>query len=118
MNTITVDKTRLRERVQQNRDAHREIFNQATEAFHDRYISEVEKFLDDAKQGLRYELTIRLPRPEDHTADYDRVLEMIDMSVGDTMELEELDVAYYIQDDWAWKRAWVGSTLDYTNGVL
>jgi hypothetical protein len=118
MNTITVDKTQLRERVQRNRDAHKTIFIQATEAFHERYIAEVTKFLEDAKNGLRYELTIHLPRPEDHTADYDRVLEMIDMSVGDTMDLEELDVAYYIQDDWAWKRAWVGSTLNYTNGAL
>lgn len=117
MNTITVDKALLREKVEVNRALHRETFIEAMGIFSERYVATVQTYLDDAKNGLRYQLVIQLPMPEDHTKDYDRVLEMIDMSVGDTMDLEEDDVASYIQDDWGWKRAWMTNTASYTQRI-
>lgn len=114
MRTIIVLKDELREIVQANRDEHRNDFLEAQEKFRERVVEELERRLEDARQGRQVDMAIRLPVPEDHTADYDRVLRMLDISVGDTIELEEDDVACYVQDDWAWKRAWISTMSNYS----
>lgn len=113
MEKITVEVAALREIVQRNRDAHRDIFERAVVVYRERMIEELERNLDDIKNGRVLHVRIGLPVPEDHTDDYDRVLRMLDLSVDEQIELTEADVAMYVQDDWAWKRNWAASTTSY-----
>jgi hypothetical protein len=113
MEKITVRVEALRVIVQDNRDAHRSIFERAVEKYRERMIEELERCLDDIKNRRTLTVRLGLPVPEDHTDDYDRVLRMLDLMVGDTVELTEADVAMYVQDDWAWKRNWAASTTSY-----
>lgn len=41
--------------------------------------------------------------PEDHTDEYDQLLEMLAMSVDDEVELTAQEFAQYVRDDWSWK---------------
>jgi hypothetical protein len=44
-----------------------------------------------------------IPVPEDHTKDYDQVIEMLKMSVDEELEIESDQFACYVMDDWDWK---------------
>ena len=67
-----------------------------------------------ARNGKRIEQYIRLPEPEDHTRDYDRVISMLEMDLTDTVELSESDYSQYVLDDWQWKRQCLGTNRAYS----
>lgn len=113
MRDITVTVADLSLKVRANREAHREKFLKAQEAFRSRLIEELDRRLADARNGLTVNLYIDLPEPKDHTADYDRVLEMLDMHIEDTVVLSEKDVQQYVLDDWGWKREFETTNMVY-----
>lgn len=114
MKTVKVKKAELLSELRKNKKNHRNIFLEAQKRYAERYIQEIEKRLSDAREGKRFDQYIGLPVPEDHTADYQRAIKMMVMSVEETIELTESEFATYVMDDWAWKRAWAANTASYT----
>lgn len=113
MKTVTVAKTKFIERVQANRDSHRATFEKAQEGYRAFLIKELEQRLDEARRGLKIDRFIHLDEPEDHTADYDQVLEMAHMSVDETVEVTAQEFAWYVLDRWQWKQQWVATNSTY-----
>lgn len=113
MRTVKVTKADFIERVQVNRDNHRNIFEKAQEGFKERMIEELERRLEDARKGREIQMFIALDPPEDHTHEYDRVLTMARMSTEDVLELTEQEFGSYVMDDWAWKRAFLSNSMTY-----
>lgn len=113
MKEVKVRKSELREIVQVNRDGHRTIFEKALEVYKERMVEHLEKMIDDVHKGRKIEHFIRMPEPEDHTDDYDRVLKMIDMSVDDEMVIGSSEFAQYVMDDWNWKESFANNTGSY-----
>jgi hypothetical protein len=66
--------------------------------------------LADAKAGRSISRSINLAEPVDHTADYDRILAMLEMSVDDTIMLDAQEFNQYVLDNWEWSRL-----ASYTN---
>lgn len=113
MNTITVRRDELIKRITENRDGHRAIFEAAQEKYRELVIAELDAMLAEAKAGKRIRRGISLVEPQDHTNDYDRVLDMLAMSVDDNIELAERDFAYYVRDEWEWKAQWTATNTSY-----
>ncbi len=113
MQRVTVDKAKFVERVTKNRDGHRRTFEKALRGYRARMIAELERRIDDLHRGRRIDQYIRLPEPEDHTADYDRVLTMAAMSIDDTVELTQDEFAMYVMDQWRWKQDFTETTAHY-----
>jgi hypothetical protein len=67
----------------------------------------------DLKRGRHIDQYLRLPEPEDHTDDYDRVLAMAEMSVDEEIELNADDFAMYVMDQWHWKQSFTETTSYY-----
>ena len=111
-NTI-IKKDKLVEILTENRTRHRRVFEAALEG----YKAEAEKRLTARLAALQSgrlpDFDLRLIEPVDHTRDYDRVLRMIDLDIGDTWEMTERDVAQYVEDDWIWKRQFLRFSSNY-----
>ena len=73
-------------------------------------IEELDRMLADAKAGRQISRAINLAEPVDHTADYDRVMAMLEMSVDDTVILSAQEFNQFVLDDWEWSRL-----ASYTN---
>lgn len=110
MEKVTVEKAVLLETLQQNRDDHRTIFEEALEGFQTTVVAELERKLADIRAGKRSDVRISLRVPEDHTGDYSRAIRMIEMSIGDTVTLSEHDFAQYVMDDWGWQGVFVANS--------
>lgn len=113
MRTVTVDRDEFLTRVRENRDNHRQVFEEAVEGYRNRLTAELERRIRDLKRGRQIDQYIGLPEPEDHTADYDRIVAMAEMSVTDTIELSEDEFAMYVMDQWRWKQSFTDSTDRY-----
>lgn len=118
MKTVTVKRDEFVERVTANKEKHRGNFELAQAGYREFLISELDRRLDEAKRGLKIDHYIRLVEPEDHTDDYETVLEMATMSVDDTIELSQQEFAWYVLDKWQWKQAWVDNANTYTAGAI
>ena len=56
---------------------------------------------------------VSLPVPEDHTRDYDRVIRMVEMHRGETLELDQEHFAQYVMDDWGWRTSLLDTAVFY-----
>jgi hypothetical protein len=113
MENIKVDKRELLEKVQENRDGHHQVFEDAMEVYREQMIKELDSMIADAKAGRKIRRTVSMPEPEDHTRDYDRVIKMLEMSVEDIIELDEVDFDRYVQDNWVWSHSFASNTTSY-----
>jgi hypothetical protein len=116
MKDVKVNREQLEQKVQENRNAHRAVFEDAQKNYRDLVIEELDKMLADARSGRKIIRAVLLPEPEDHTEDYDRVLAMLDMSVDEVIELEEEDFKCYVLDQWGWQRSFASNTMRYSSG--
>jgi hypothetical protein len=115
LNEIKVSKDQLLEVVRTNRDKHRQVFEAALEGYHQAAAKWLGEKLDEAKKGnLRDQLVFREPVPTDHTADYDRVIRMLEMALGDTIKVPEHEFSMFVMDEWGWKREWMATASNYT----
>lgn len=113
MRTVKLDKQEFITTVAVNRANHRSVFDAAVEGYRLRMIELLERRLRDVRRGRAVDQYLRLPEPEDHTGDYDRVLTMARMSVDDVVELTADDFAMYVMDQWDWKQTFTATTAMY-----
>ncbi len=115
---ITVSKTELLERLEENRAKHRTVFEAAVTGYRKEALDRLEHRIKQLKDGKLPDLFINLTVPEDHTRDYDRVIKMVQMHIGDTFELSEGDFGSYVMDDWKWKRQWAYTNSTYAAAAV
>jgi hypothetical protein len=114
---ITVEKTKLRAAVQKNRDLHKAIFDEAVIGYKEEAVRLLEAHIERIKAGKVGYVAVSLPMPVNHTRDYDRILAILDMEVAQIIELTEDEFAKYVQDDWSWKREFIGTAQTYNSST-
>lgn len=102
MRNVTVTRQELLTKVELNRDAHRDFFLRAQEGYRAAVIAELDAMLSEARDGKKIRRAIMLPEPVDHTSDYNRVIEMLRMSVDEHVELDSQSFDQYVLDNWQW----------------
>ena len=117
MRNIVVNVAELANTLEENRNNHRAIFEEALANFKNKAIAVFEVQIQAIKNGKMPETYLRLPIPEEHTKDYDRALQMLAWHEEDTIELTEAEFTQYVQDDWGWRQSFVTNTASYTSGA-
>ena len=110
-----MQKAKLMAVLKKNREEHREIFLEAQKAYRQRAIEVLDAQLRLASEGAPFTLRqiVELVAPEDHTADYDRVIKMLELSVDKTVVLSASEFVNLVQDTWNWSRQWAVSNSGY-----
>jgi hypothetical protein len=115
MQSVTVSKDELTKRVTANRASHRDLYERAFAGFKRQMRQKLEESLEMLERGEVPPLQLGLVVPEDHTADYDQVLEMLAMSVDDEIKVDYQSFRSYVMDEWGWKQSFTNSTSAYMN---
>jgi hypothetical protein len=117
MQNVKLRVSDLLEKIKANRDSHRELFLKAQEGYRAQVIEELDKMLADARAGKKVRRIIGLPEPEDHTSDYDRVIQMLEMCTEETVELDHDEFDNFVRDNWRWKEDWNSTNSRYWMGA-
>lgn len=119
MSDITVSKSDLLEILRKNRDGHRETFDKAVEEFRSVSVKRLNAIVRQIKSGKMPNLytLARLPVPEEHTADYDRAIRMMEMHTEENVSLNEQAYARLVDDEWDWRVSWMANTAMYLGGA-
>ena len=74
MKAVLISKDKLLAKVKENRNAHRIQFIEALEGWQEQVLKELEKAIVDAKSGIKFKTHFDLPKPVDHTSEYDSLI--------------------------------------------
>lgn len=116
MKEVRVKTTDLKTRLEVNRNAHSAQFGVAMDGWAKEVAQLMRADIEAIERGERRRLTALDPMPENHAPDYDRVLEMLEMSVDEHQTLDIGTFRQYVLDDWSWKERWTVSTAKYLSG--
>lgn len=100
MNNVTVAKEELLKTLKENREMHIQIFHDALEGVRIQYRKLLEKELEKLVAGKEVKATVSISMPFNHEEQYDEVIEMLEMSVDDEIELTRHEFTQYVQDKW------------------
>lgn len=114
MESTTVKKSDLIKKLTDNREAHHAIYLEALEGYQSKVIAAIDKFKERVLAGEVLAVVINLPKPEDHTRDYDRVLLQCEMEVAEELVLTDREFQTYVMDDWNWQRQFLASNAGYS----
>lgn len=114
MEKVTVKKEELIKLVEKNREGHKAIFDEAVEGYRVATQKILEDHLTAVKKGSLAAVYISMPKPVNHTKDYDRVITMLQMSIAPEIEVSQDDFAKYAMDDWHWKREFLTTNAAYS----
>lgn len=115
MRTVKVGRLNLLEKMKANREAHVKVVLDALAVYRREAVEALRKMLDDAAGGGEIRRRIDIPLPEDHRDAYDRVIAMLEMSVDETIELQEHEFRCYVLDEWDWQQSFNSTTMGYLN---
>ena len=113
MQTVKITKAELLGILTKNRAEHRDIFLTGQTKYREAAIRILDEALADAKAGKKIRRSIGLVAPEDHTADYDRVIRMLELSVDDTIVLTSAEFEQYVMDRWRWASQFGATVSSY-----
>lgn len=114
MENITADRNEVMATLENNRDAHLAIFEEALKGYKTEVMKQLQEHLAKVESSKMYPVSIHIPVPENHIRDYDRAITMLGLSVEPTIVLSEKDVQCYVMDDWAWKRQFLTTNSSYS----
>jgi hypothetical protein len=113
MELITVIKTDLVDKLRANRDEHRAMFLTAQERYREAMIAEMDRALEEMRNGGEIRRAFSLPVPEDHTEDFNTAIEMLEWDQGETVQLGFHDFQQYVQNQWGWRASFAANTSSY-----
>jgi len=117
--TITVQKSDLLTALQANRKLHEEETRLAREGFRIELQNELERKLADVKAGKAFSLRIDCMKPEEHLADYDDVIGMLELATESTLTIGHEQYKCWVKNEWEWRDMWLASNSGYvTTGSL
>lgn len=117
MNSVRVKREAILERIKENRDKHRAQFEEALEDYRKGVLKELEEWLERARRGEKVRRATVLTEPQDHTDDYNQIIDMLEMSVDDEIELTHQEFAQYVRDRWSWQGQF-GTTMASNKAYL
>lgn len=114
MREVTVRRVALQEKLEANKIAHQQVFEEALEGYRKLAIETFEKALADARAGKRIRSRIYLEQPINQTREYERALAMCAMSVDDTIKLTSQEFESYVMDRWPWRQSFLKAAANYS----
>lgn len=112
LGSIRVDKHELIEKLRANRVKHVQDYTEAYAGYLGDSITKLKKALREAKKGNIQNVNFRAP--ECHEKDYTLVIEMLEMSVDDHIDLSAHEFKQYVRDEWAWSDTFNNTKMLYS----
>lgn len=103
MDTISVDKTQLLDTLKANKQAHEEEFNETWGNYVQAFIDKLKERLAEVEAGSKPNHMIDILVPRSYADEYERVIQMLEWSQSNSVNLTHREFTQWVQDNWDWK---------------
>lgn len=114
MRKVTVDKEELLAEVKENRQKHKEEYEQAVENYCKEAARRFREKVEAAEAGHPTSTSIDLDKPIEFLDEYDQAIRMLEMEQNDQIELTESEFQKLVLDEWNWSSQFERHTSSYT----
>jgi allophanate hydrolase subunit 1 len=118
--SVNVARKDLIEKLVANLTAHKADYQEALVGYKIKLEQDLKKVLKAVKTATVEEAqTIRMPTnnpPQDHSKDYEEVIQMLQMSVDDVINLDSHSFKAFVMNEWAWSNTF-NSTATMYKGI-
>jgi hypothetical protein len=111
---VTVRKSDLIAKMKMNHAKHREMFLEAMAGYRKAAIEELDKMIQEAKDGKEIRRFVELEVPEDHSDEYSLVIDMLTWSTSDEIDITQTQFNNFVRDQWGWSNKFISSNAVYT----
>lgn len=96
--TMKISKASLIKKIQENKEAHLNEYNEAVEAYKKEAAKQLKQAVKDLKNGS-LKIKLNLVTPVNRVEEYDKVIEMFNWEVENEIELSQREFNEYVHDD-------------------
>lgn len=115
METVKISKTDLIAKLTENRAAHVAVVKEAGIKYRQKCVDAMRQRADQIEAGADIDVYFSLPKPEDHTEDFDDALAALQWEQGtDVLVSREDEFKKWVLNKWAWERSFMASNASYT----
>ena len=114
LDTVLLDRGDLLVQVEGNYAKHRDKFEEAMAGYKELALKYLNEQIERIKFNAPEQVIVSLPMPEDHSDDYQRVIEMLKWSEDTTLELNEQEFSTYVLDQWGWQQGFAQTYAMYS----
>lgn len=104
--TVNVPRSVLLDSIAANLEIHKAQFQEAVEVYQKRLQIELQEALDIVNGQINFDtlskVRVTFNPPQSHEGDYIEVLEMMEMSVDENINLDSESFRAYIKNEWSW----------------
>lgn len=111
---VTCKTKEVLKKVKKNREEHAQIVKEARKGYLEKAQAALRERLQELEAGKLKALSFRLKVPSDHTAEYDTVIQMLEMHQPETIDLNADEVRHLIEDKWDWTDEFLTSNALYS----
>jgi len=112
---LTFKRIDILEELKANREEHIQIVQEAQTGFRVKWTAMLEEALTSSKAGMNVKPSLHLQVPESHVDDFDRAIQMFEMTTDDDVTLEEVDFQMYVRNQWRWHSQFLLSNSHYSD---
>lgn len=116
--SVTVQRDDLLSALKANLNAHRKQFAEATFDYQALVKRELAAALARAEGGDFSKVDVNVPKPQGHEQDFLDVIDMMEMSVDETIKLDRESFKAYFRNEWPWKRHFDILAQSYKSGTI
>jgi hypothetical protein len=110
---VTVDRMAMIQAVKLGQAKHIAEYNEAYADYKAVLLNEFTRVRDQIAAGNFKETTVHIPAPQDHSADYKEIIEMMEMSVETNLTLDREAFKGYFKNEWAWTSSFLETASFY-----
>lgn len=115
--SVNVNRQELLKKLHENLELHRAEYQEALSEFKERLEADLQlalkrvKKTDDVLSLKNFSFNITFP--QNHEKDYIEVIEMLEMSVDETINLDTESFRAYIKNEWVWNHSFKSTLMSY-----
>ncbi len=111
---ITCLKDDILTKLKENLEQHSKQVSEARIGYVVKAKSELEKRLDQLKEGKIISLTFQLRAPKDYSSIYKTAIAMLTSHTGETIALSATEYRKLVEDEWDWSHEFFGLNSAYS----
>ncbi len=115
--SVNVSRKELLAKLKENLALHRQEYQEALVEFHTRLLEDLKLAQKKVSKIENIEslknFRFSVPFPQNHEKDYEEVIEMLEMSVDENINLDSESFRAYVKNDWQWKASFAAAKMAY-----
>jgi hypothetical protein len=115
MNTVKIKKTKLITKLQQNRNEHALIYEEALHNWQGEVTYALTVALDKAMSDDDFITNIELDKPENHIGEYNEIIERVTWHEDTIIELSLVEFNHFVRDCWDWMPNFLNQAFHYSS---